>query len=119
VGAAALACCSAVILGAWFVRSTEVAVFLLALGNFFAALAGPCAFAATIDLGGSRVPQVAGMMNMFGNFAAAACPVIVARLFEVTKNWSFILLLFAGVYLAGAICWLLVDPQRRVRDGSR
>ena len=58
-------------------------------------------------------------MNMIGNFAAASCPVLVAKLFKLTENWNLILLLFAGVYLAGAICWLLVNPQQRVRDGSR
>jgi ACS family D-galactonate transporter-like MFS transporter len=114
VGAASLGTCSIVILGAWFVESTQVAVLLLAVGAFCAASAGPCAFAATIDIGGPRVPQVAGLMNMSGNFAAAACPVIVGRLFQLTENWNLILLLFAGVFLAGAICWAFVNPQRRV-----
>jgi ACS family glucarate transporter-like MFS transporter/ACS family D-galactonate transporter-like MFS transporter len=115
VGAASLGSCSIVILGAWFVQSTEVAVFLLALCAFCAASAGPCAFAATIDIGGPRVPQVAGMMNMSGNFAAAACPVLVGRLFQLTTNWNLILLLLAGVFLTGAICWLFVNPQRHIR----
>jgi ACS family glucarate transporter-like MFS transporter/ACS family D-galactonate transporter-like MFS transporter len=112
VGTLALASCSMVIVGAWFVESTEAAVALLAIGNFLAAFAGPCAFAAAIDIGGKHVPQVAGMMNMCGNFAAAACPLLVAMLFQRTANWNLILLLFAGVFLAGAICWLFVNPQR-------
>jgi ACS family glucarate transporter-like MFS transporter/ACS family D-galactonate transporter-like MFS transporter len=115
VGTASLGACSMVILGAWFVQSTEIAVCLLAIGTFCAAFAGTSAFSAAIDIGGPRVPQVAGMMNMSGNLAAAACPVLVARLFEWTENWNLILLLFAGVYLAGAVCWLFVAPQRRVR----
>jgi MFS transporter, ACS family, D-galactonate transporter len=101
-----------VTVGAWFVQSTEVAVCLLAIGAFCAAFAGPCAFAATIDIGGAHVPQVAGLMNMSGNVAAAACPVLVGRLFQMNENWNVILLLFAGVFLAGAICWLFVNPQR-------
>jgi MFS transporter, ACS family, D-galactonate transporter len=115
VGALSLGTCAIVTLGAWFVESTELAVLLLAIVAFCAAFAGPCAFAATIDIGGPRVPQVAGMMNMCGNIAAAACPVLVANLFEATENWNLILLLFAGVFLAGAICWFFVNPQRRVR----
>jgi ACS family D-galactonate transporter-like MFS transporter len=86
----------------------------LALGAFFAALAGPCALAATIDIGGSRVPQVFGVMNMCGNLAAAACPVVVGMLFQWTSNWNLVLLLFAGVYLPGAICWAMVNPQRHI-----
>ena len=111
VGAAALGGCSILILAAWFVQNAELAVMLLTLGSFFAALAGPCAFAATIDIGGARVPQVFGLMNMVGNFAAAACPVVVGKLFQETANWNLVLLMFAGVYFAGAICWVFVNPQ--------
>lgn len=114
VGAAALGTCGLLILAAWFVQSVPLAVGLLALGAMFAALAGPCAFAATIDIGGTKVPQVFGLMNMCGNFAAAACPVLVGLLFQWTANWNLVLLLFAGVYLAGAACWVLVNPTRRV-----
>jgi ACS family glucarate transporter-like MFS transporter/ACS family D-galactonate transporter-like MFS transporter len=114
VGAASLATCALLILGAWFVKSTELAILLLTLGAFCSATAGACAFAATIDIGGPCVPQVAGMMNMFGNFAAAVCPIFVAKLFQLTETWNLILLLFAAVFLVGAICWLLVNPHRRV-----
>ncbi len=113
VGAAALGACSLLILAAWFVKNAELAVAMLTLGSFFAALAGPCAFAATIDIGGSRVPQVFGLMNMVGNLAAAACPVVVGKLFQVTANWNLVLLLFAGVYLVGAVCWVFVNPRPR------
>lgn len=116
VGACSLAACGVLILAAWFVTHPTVAVGLLALGVFFAALAGPCAFATTIDIGGSRVPQVFGTMNMFGNFAAAACPVIIAWFFEWTKNWDWVLVIFAGIYLAGALCWAGVNPKQAIAE---
>ena len=111
MGVVSLGACSLLILGAWFVESVSLAVVLLALGAFFAALAGPSAIATTIDIAGPRVPQVFGLMNMCGNFAAAACPVLVGKLFQVTENWNLVLLLFSGIYLAGAICWLFVNPN--------
>ncbi len=114
VGAAFLGGCGLLILAAWFVESVSLAIALLALGSLFAAFAGPCAFSATIDIGGRHVPQVMGVMNMVGNFAAAACPVLVGALFEYTENWNLVLLLFAGVYLAGSVGWLFVDPNRRI-----
>jgi len=116
IGAAALGSCALLILAVWFVESTTLAMALFALGAFFAALAGPCAIAATIDIGGSRVPQVFGMMNMCGSFSAAACPVLVGMLFQWTANWNLVLLLFAGVYLLGAICWMLTNPQNSISD---
>ncbi len=112
VGGGFLGLCAILILLAWFVKGVIPAVMLLALGAFFAAMAGPCALAATIDLGGDRVPRVFGLMNMLGNFAAASCPVLIGWLFDWTANWNLALLLFAGVYLTGAICWIFVDPAK-------
>ncbi|TWU17155.1 putative sulfoacetate transporter SauU [Novipirellula galeiformis] len=114
VGATFLAACALLILAAWFVQNAVLAVALLSLGSFLAALAGPCAFAATIDIGGPRVPQVFGVMNMTGNLAAAACPVLVGYLFQWTSNWNLVLLLFAAVYLVGAVCWIFVNPQKHI-----
>ena len=119
VGATFLAACAILILAAWFVQNATLAVVLLALGSLLAALAGPCALAATIDIGGRRVPQVFGVMNMSGNLAAAACPVLVGKLFQWTSNWNLVLLLFAAVYLAGAICWIFVNPQQHIDDEPR
>ncbi len=48
-------------------------------------------------------------------FAAAATPILVGALFESTDNWNLVLLLFAAIYLAGAVCWALVDPSRHLR----
>ncbi len=118
VGAAALGACGLLILAAWFIRDVNTAVGLLAAGAVFAAIAGPCAFATTIDIGGERVPQVFGIMNMTGNLAAAACPVGVAMLFEWTENWNLVLVMFAGVYLAGAICWLFANPEKRIGSAT-
>ncbi|MCA9077456.1 MAG: MFS transporter [Planctomycetaceae bacterium] len=114
VGAAALGGCALLILAAWFVESTFAAVTLLAIGGLLAAVAGPCAMAATIDIGGKRVPQVFGLMNMCGNLAAASCPILVGKLFDWTANWNLVLLVFAGVYFAGAVCWVFVNPRDRL-----
>ncbi|MCB1235673.1 MAG: MFS transporter, partial [Verrucomicrobiae bacterium] len=74
----------------------------------------PCAFSACIDIGGRHTPQVFGVMNMTGNFAVAASPPLVGLLFERTENWNLVLLIFAAVYLAGAVSWALVDPGKRL-----
>ena len=114
VGATFLFCCALLILGAWFVESTLLAVALLSLGALLAAMAGPCALAATIDIGGNHVPQVYGIMNMSGNFAAAACPILIAELFEWTSNWTIVLLVFAAIYLVGSLFWAMVDCREPI-----
>lgn len=114
VGATFLTGCACLILAAWFVESTLLAVSLLAVGALFAALAGPSAYCAAIDIGGEHVPQVFGLMNMMGNLAAAACPILVAELFDRTSDWTLVLLVFALIYLVGAVCWLFIDPRNKI-----
>ncbi|MCA9239201.1 MAG: MFS transporter [Planctomycetales bacterium] len=112
VGTLALGGCAALIFLANYVRDPNLAVVLLAVGAFSAALAGPCALAATIDVGGRRVAELFGLINMCGNFAAAACPVVVAWLVQWTGNWQLVLLMFAATYLIGAGCWLFIAPDQ-------
>lgn len=114
VGSACLFACGCLILSAWFVNSLPMAMTLLITGAFCAALAGPCSFATTIDIGGNHVPQVMGTMNMAGNLSAASCPVIVAYLFSWTANWNLVLVLFAVVYFIGSLCWSRVDPGEKI-----
>lgn len=114
VGITFLTGCALLVLAAWFVDNTVLAVVLLAVGAFFAALAGPGSYSAAIDIGGTHVPQVFGLMNMCGNLGAFACPILVGQLFAATKNWDLVLLVFAGIYLASAVCWAFVDCNRSV-----
>ncbi|MCC9607740.1 MFS transporter [Blastopirellula sp. JC732] len=111
VGAAALGGCAILILCSWFAQDATVAIGLLTVGVFFAQLAGPAMFAAVIDISGSRVAQILGAVNMTGNLAVAVCPIMVGFLFERTANWNLVLIVFAVIYLFGAICWALVDPR--------
>jgi ACS family glucarate transporter-like MFS transporter/ACS family D-galactonate transporter-like MFS transporter len=114
VGAISLFLCGALILTAFFIHGAVLAIGLLTAGAFCAAVAGPCAFSSTIDIGGRHIPQVFGVMNMSGNFAAAATPVIIGHLFEWTANWNLVLVLFAVVFFAGSLCFAFVDPAKKV-----
>ncbi|WP_437203994.1 MFS transporter [Planctomicrobium sp. SH664] len=111
IGAAALGTCGLLILGSWFVEDARIAIGLLAVGVMCASLAGPAMFSTVIDISGARVAQVLGAVNMAGNLAVAACPILVGKLFELTENWNLVLLLFAGIYLTGAACWAFVNPR--------
>ncbi len=114
VGATFMFLCGALILGAFFIHDISFAIILLTAGAFAAAIAGPCAFSSTIDIGGKHIPQVFGVMNMSGNFAAAACPVLVGYLFKWTANWNLVLILFALVYFAGGLSFAFVNPSKKV-----
>jgi len=139
VSAVTLAICAVCTLAAAAVTSPEGAVLLITLGTFFFGVTGPTTWAALIDISGRHTGVVSGLMNMCGNLGAVACvwslgplftyigetsanPVdpsqkvwILNELFTivgVTKgDWNNVLYLFVGVYLVGAVVWLLLDPN--------
>ncbi len=110
-GAGGQVLCGVVILAAFFVTSAWVATALMTAGSFFSALGGTSATSVAVDTGGHHVARIFAVMNMLGNFAAAACPAIVGWIFERSSDWNVVLVLFAGIYFAAAVCWLFIDPN--------
>ncbi|HEY0980508.1 MULTISPECIES: MFS transporter [unclassified Schlesneria] len=114
IGAYSLGICGLLILGSWYVQDMTAALMLLAVAVFCGSFAGPAMGAAVIDIGGARVAQTLGTVNMAGNLAVAVCPIIVGELFQQTEDWNLVLILFAATYLVGALCWAFVNPSRRI-----
>lgn len=114
VGILCMLVCGGLIFSASFAKGAGMAVTLIGIGAFAAALAGPCAYVATIDLGKKHVPAVFGFMNMAGNLATGTASVVVGYLVGLTKDWSLVLSLFGIAYFLAAICWWLVDPDDSV-----
>ena len=105
--------CSGLILVAYRIEDVRHAVYVLSLGSFIAACAGSSAYTITIDVGGKHIAPVFGMMNMFGNFGAMACPVLVPLLVK-HGGWNSVFYTFSGVYVAAAISWMLLNPERTI-----
>ena len=55
-------------------------------------------------------------MNSVGNLAAMLNPLIVAYSVAWFGSWNLPLYLMGGLFLFGAVCWLLVDPRQPVFD---
>ena len=89
---------------------------LVAVAALLGAVAGPVAYAITIDMGGRHVTSVFSVMNMAGNIGAAAFPVAIGMLIEWKGRWEWVPLVVAGIYVAGGACWLLLDPTGTVFD---
>ena len=90
------------------------AVMIITAGSFFAALGGVSAYAITIDMGGEHVGTVFSLMNMCGNIGASVCPVCIAWIVERTGHWDPVLFIFAAIYVAAAVSWLLLNPNGTV-----
>jgi ACS family glucarate transporter-like MFS transporter len=110
--------CALCILLARPVTEAWPAVLLLSLGSFCSAIAGPCAYAITIDMGGAHVAPVFSTMNMSGNLGAVLFPILVPWLVGEDRNWDRVLYVFAGIHLAAALCWLCLNPNGTIFDPS-
>ena len=115
--------CFALILLSMTISDPTLAVLLISGGSFCAAFGGQCAYTTAIDLGGRHVAMVFSLMNMGGNIGAFAFPIVVPYLLNEdpnvpgSGNWELVLYVFAAMYLAAALCWLLADPTKSV-DGE-
>jgi MFS family permease len=106
--------CAALIAGAYFVEDAHAAVLVISAGSFCAAVGGVSAYTITMDLGGRHVATVFSVMNMCGNIGAAIFPPFVGWLVHATGRWDEILLVFAALYVATAVCWMLLNPARAI-----
>jgi nitrate/nitrite transporter NarK len=103
--------CAGLIFWAMVIENALAAVLVISAGSFFAALAAPCAYAMTIDMGGLHVATVNATMNMMGNFGAWAFPIAVPWLLVHFGNWDAVLVVFGALYVVGALFWLLLKPD--------
>ncbi len=115
VGVAALAT-AAVLL--WFgpaVSSTQLASLILAGGAGILYFAQSSYWSVTVDIAGSGSGIVSGVMNMGaqvgGAVTASLTPVVAARF-----GWNASFRISALLALAGAVAWLLVDPNKKLLD---
>lgn len=138
VATVALAASAMLVFATYWIDNTAMAMATLSAGVFCSGLAGPCAYAVTMDLGGRHVAVIFSTMNMIGNFGAGLLPWFVPfwriwwesdvlRLAWVGGNsWHAVLWLFAGMYLAAALCWLALplsgtiiqEPAERTDEAS-
>jgi MFS family permease len=108
--------CAILIGAAYFVGSVWLAVLLISVGSFCSSIGGPCAYAVTIDVGGNHVGTVFSVMNMCGNIGAAVFPLVVPTLVDMPAGWDLVLFVFAGIYIAAGVCWMLVNPNGSICD---
>jgi MFS family permease len=89
-------------------RDAIVSALLIALAGAAASfLLGSC-WGVCQDIAGPHAGLVAGCMNTAGQIGAVLSPVVLPQF----KDPVYPLCLAGLLYLAGAVCWLFVDPNR-------
>jgi len=110
--------CALLVFAAYFVQQPVLAVSIISIGSFFAAVGGPCAYTITIDMGGRHVGTLFATMNMVGNFGALAFSMGIPWFLVQTGNWDSVLLLFGCLYLGAGFFWLLLMPEGDIFEQS-
>jgi MFS family permease len=73
------------------------------------------AWGTCLDISGRHAGLVTGAMNTAGQIGAFLSPIILPYfLTERNPDWATPLYIAGGLYLAGAACWLFVDPGKPI-----
>ncbi len=72
-------------------------------------------WATCLDIGGSAAGVVSGTMNSLGQIGGALAPWLIGLMVDRTGSWQPPLLVSSAYYLASALLWLLIEPNRRLR----
>ena len=114
LGAVAYVIAGIALLAAAASSTPVLAATLIALATGMTMFTLGAAWGTVIELGRNHVGVVGATMNSVGNLAAMLNPLIVAYSVQWFSNWNLPLYLMGSLFLVGALCWLLVDPEQPV-----
>jgi sugar phosphate permease len=77
---------------------------------------GP-AWASCADIGEHYAGTLSGAMNMAGSLAGASGAAMAGFLFQRGRP-DLVFLIFSGIYILAALCWLKVDSRSRLADAQ-
>lgn len=78
-------------------------------------MAMPGSWAGCMDMGGRFSGTLSGIMNTWGSIGGLLAPLTVPYILQAANNnWKIVILVIAGWYFVGALCWLGIDPVTRL-----
>lgn len=95
-----------------FARSSQEAILCLTFAACVQDMTVPVAWATCVDLGGRFGGTASGFMNSASSIAAVVSPISAAWLAAMFGGFHVLFLTSAGLYLAGGLLWLKIDPAR-------
>jgi ACS family glucarate transporter-like MFS transporter len=116
IGGGALAAAGAFTLAGALVESPVAGAVLIALGGASSNFLLGAAWGTCLDIGGRRSGAVSAAMNTSGQVGSILSPILVAEVVRRFSQWSAPLYLAGILFLLGALCWLWIDPTKRVSD---
>jgi MFS family permease len=95
-------------------RDPGAAALLLALAAGGLSFLLGAAWGTCIDIAGDNAGVVSACMNTAGQVGGMLSPVILGLVLDRWSNWSAPLYVTGLLLIGGAICWLFIDPHRKV-----
>lgn len=118
VGIVALGLCALLTFASVWTASVRIFVMLMSLGAIFSGLGSPACWTASMDVGGRHTGVMMGAQNMAGTLGGFAMPIVLGYMIgDIRKtggDWNLVVYLCSAIYLAGAICWLAVNPNQKI-----
>jgi len=93
--------------------SAEAAIACLVLASGAHDMILPVLWATCTDLGGRFGGTASGWVNLASSLSGMTAPLISAWLASVFGSFNSVFYVAAGLYLMGAVLWLIIDPRKR------
>lgn len=95
------------------VESVGLAMACMAIASFCSDLTMPISWNTCVEIGKRYTATVAAAMNMFGNFAGFAAPVVSGIILQNSGNdWNALVYLMSAFACVSAVCWLYLNPDK-------
>jgi MFS family permease len=113
VGAGGLFAAGAFMIGGAFAGNPLASAVLISLAGAASNFILAAAWGSCIDLGGRHSGVLSAAMNTAGQVGGFLSPIVLAFLVQRFTSWSAPLYITGGLYIAGSLCWIWIDPSRR------
>ncbi len=117
VGAAAYVLAGSAMIGAGLVPHPQLAALLIAVAVAASMFTLGASWSTCLDVGGNHAAVVSAAMNTSGAISSVVSPLMVTWLLKhFANNWNMPLFVMGGLFLVGAVCWGLINPQKKIFD---
>jgi ACS family glucarate transporter-like MFS transporter len=116
VGAAAYVLAGGAMIMAGVVTQPVLAGWLIAVALGASMFTLGASWSTCLDIGGSHAGVVSAAMNTSGQIGSVLSPLMVTFLLKQFGDWNLPLFVMGGLFLVGAVCWGLINPQKKIFD---
>lgn len=114
VSAVAYSIAGIAVFGAIASGNPVLAALLLAFATAACMFTLGAAWGTCIEVGREHAGVVSASMNTSGQVGSVLSPLVVAYSVEWFGSWNLPLYLMGFLFLIGAVCWLIIDPEQPV-----